>query len=248
MKLFTAWNSEITTLASCALISNIRPALPDHSEALVYERTPHPRFHVSPLTPEEVARHIAQALQSWVQGPRKVSVEATPPGLQEGRFTRVQVTCSGCSVQKIPIYEVNVVVEKPWFNLYRLWDENRLGLMAFESFKATIRLRAEDVQSRLADAKGLRDAQVQFTDEKIRVRGRYQGFPVGLTAHMVVDHSRYSRVVVVLDRITLAGIPLPGWLLGKASRQILWTYPIPDFPGRILIDRVTIQNGEILIS
>jgi hypothetical protein len=33
MKLFTAWNSEITTLASCALISNIRPAPPDHSAA-----------------------------------------------------------------------------------------------------------------------------------------------------------------------------------------------------------------------
>jgi len=225
-----------------------RYPLPDHSEALVYERTPHPQFHVNPLNPEEAARHIAQALQQWVQGPRKVSVEATPEGLQEGRLTRVQVTCSGCSVQKIPIYEVNLVVEKPWFNLYRLWDENRLGLMAFESLHATIRLRAEDVKSRLADVKGLRDAEVQFADDKVRLRGRYHGIPVGLTAHIVVDNSRYSQVVVILDRITLAGVPLPGWLLGKASRQILWTYPIPDFPGRILVDRIRIQNGEMLIS
>jgi hypothetical protein len=225
-----------------------RYPLPDHSEAVVYERNPHPRFDVHPLNHQELERHIAQALRTWVQGPLAVKTESVPASLQEGRLTRVTITCDACSVQKIPLRDIRVVVEKPWFNLYRLWDEDRLGLMAFESLKAGVRVKAEDVQMRLTDVKGLKDASVQFADDKIRVRGRYQGIPVGLSAHIVVDHSRYSRVVVVLDRITLAGLPLPGWLLGKASRQILWTYPIPDFPGKILIDRVVIRNGEILIS
>ena len=225
-----------------------RYPLPDHSEAIVYERNPHPRFEVSPLNHVELERHIAQALQQWVQGPRVVRVESTPAGLREGRPARVEISCSGCTVQKIPLHEVKVVVEKPWLNLYRLWDENRLGLMAFESLQATIQLRAEDIKVRLANVKGLRDPDVQFADDKIRLSGRYQGIPVGLVAHIVVDNSHYSRVVVILDRIRLGGIPLPGWLLGKASRQILWTYPIPNFPGRILVHHVRIENGEILIS
>jgi len=225
-----------------------RYALPDHREAIVYERNPHPRFQVSSLNHTELERHLAKALQEWVQGPLKVTVEGEPSGLQEGRANRVRILCHDCSVQKIPLHEVEVVVDKPWFNLYRLWDENRLGLMAFESLKPTIQLRAQDVAWRLAGVKGLRDPEVLFAEDKILLRGRYRGIPVGLAAHIVVDNSRYSRVVVVLDRITLAGIPLPGWLLGKASRQILWTYPTPDFPGRILIEHVSIQNGEILTS
>ena len=225
-----------------------RYPLPDLSQAIVYERNPHPRFDVRPLNHQELERHIAEALRTWVQGPLAVKAESVPSGLPEGRLTRVTITCGACSVQKIPLRDVRVVVEKPWFNLYRLWDENRLGLLAFESLKAGVRVKAEDVQTRLADVKGLKDPAVRFADDKIRVQGRYQGVPVGLTAHIVVDPSRYSRVVVVLDRLTVAGIPLPGWLLGKASRQVLWTYPIPDFPGRILIDRVSIRNGEILVS
>lgn len=64
----------------------------------------------------------------------------------------------------------------------------------------------------------------------------------------ILNDSAYSRVDAVLESISLGGIPLPGWLLGKAHRQTLWTYPIPDFPGRLLIHQVTIQNGQILIS
>jgi hypothetical protein len=222
--------------------------LPDHSVALVYERHPHPQFQVAPLNTKELERRIALALHHWVQGDVKVVVEATPAELKEGRLRRVQVTCAPCTYQGARIEKAEVVVEKPWLNLYRLWDENRLGLMAFESLKPTLQVTAADALSKLSAVKGLTNLDVQMVAGKLIVRGHYKGISVAAIAHVSVDNSRYAHLDAILDRISVAGIPLPGWILGKAHHQSLWLYPIPDFPGHILVDQVQIENNAILIS
>jgi hypothetical protein len=222
--------------------------LPDKSTALIYERNPHPPFHVSPLTTCDLERRIADAMHHWVEGNVTVSVEASPTEMQEGRLRRVRVTCSPCSFQGGKVEKAEVVVERPWLNLYRLWDEHRLGLLAFESLKPTLLVKAEDAQSRLAAVKGFEDPQVQMVGGKLRVTARYKGHPVAATVYVTVDNSRYAHLDAILDSFSVEGIPLPGWILGKAHRQSLWLYPIPDFPGKIIVNHVSIENGNFLVS
>jgi len=222
--------------------------MPDNTLVTVYRRDPHLRFHVSPLTRPELERRIALALQHWVQGSLTVSIEATPARLQEGRLDRVRISCGPCWIKGLQVQKAEVIAEKPWLNMYRLWDENRLGLLGFESLKPSLAVTAADIQTRLSDVKGLRDLDVQLADDKIRLHGRFCGIPLGVVAHAVVDNSRYARLEAVVDRISLGGIPFPGWVLGKAYRQPLWLYPIPNFPGRIVVNQVTIDHGILRIS
>jgi hypothetical protein len=178
----------------------------------------------------------------------KVSVEASPAGLREGHLDRVRISCSQCSVQGLPIRDIDVVAEKPWLNLYRLWDENRLGLLAFESLTPSCKVTVEDANSMLSKVKGISRYDVQFVHGEVRAQARFKGIPVGAALHVSLDHSSYPGLEAVLDTITVGGIPLPGWLLGKVHRQTLILYPIPDFPGRILIRHVTTDNGELIIN
>ncbi len=222
--------------------------LPDGSEAVIYRRNPHPQFQVTLRSQAELERRLAHALQRRIQGPLKVSVDAIPAELVEGRLIRVRLTCDMCTINGLQIKRLEVVLEKPWFNLYRLWDEGRLGLLAFESLEPSCIIRAEDVQTLLSEMKGLRGVSVQFNEGYVRVRAHYKNMPIRARAHIVLNTSDYPGLDAVLDTLSLGGVPLPGWLLGKAHRQTLWLYPLPDFPGRILINHVTAQNGEMIIS
>src|SRR5439155_1789622 len=98
--------------------------------------------------------------------------------------------------------------------------------------------------SRLSTIKELRDARVDFAGGRVQVHGRYKGIPVSATASVNLDTTDYAHLDAVLDRITIAGVPLPGWILGKVHRQTLWLYPVPNFPGKILVNQVTIDNGR----
>jgi len=222
--------------------------LPDQSHAILYRRNPHPRFQIEFITREQLAKHIAVALQQWVRGPLAVTVQASPQGLLDGHLDRVQLSCAQCSVKGLPLRQVDVVIEKPWLNLYRLWDENRLGLLAFESLKPSFRIEAADLPPLLAKVRGLTDANVQFKEGRVLVRARYQGIPLAAQAHVLIQVSKYPSLDAILDRISIAHIPLPGWILGKAHYQSLLLYPVPDFPGQILVNHVSIEDGELLIS
>ncbi len=222
--------------------------LPDQSEAIAYERTSHPRFQVQPLNTKEVERRIAQALGQWVQGPLVVSVEALPAELAEGRLQQVRVSCSPCWIQRTRIEKAEVKLQKPWLNLYRLWDEHRPGLLAFESLKPTCEVLQGDLTTRLSLVKELRDARVELSGGKVHVYGRYKGIPVGATVSTTLDNTDYAHLDAVLERVTIAGVPLPGWILGKAHRQTLCLYPVPDFPGQIVVNQIIIDKGRLLIS
>jgi hypothetical protein len=222
--------------------------LPDDAEVIVYHREPHPQFEVSPLTREEIGQRIARALRQWVAGPLAVTVEASSQGLQEGRLERVHVTCTECTVKGLQIHALEIVAVKPWLNLYRLWDENRLGILGFESLKPTGSVAAADTQSLLTTVKGLQAVETQFRDGKIRVHARYRGWRVGATVHLEITNGPNAALNAVLDNVSIAGIPLPGWLLGKAHRQILWLYATPDFAGKILVDHVTLDQGQLRVN
>lgn len=221
--------------------------LPDDSEAIVYGRQ-RPRFRVEGLTREAVAARIAQSLHHWVQGPLTVLVDATPEGLPQGRLEQVLINCKSCSIQGVPIDALTVLVDKPWLNLYRLWDDHTLGLLAFKTLTPTLTLRAEPLQAWLSERHLLENPTVEMADGHLRVAGHAAGIPVAAQAHVEFIPGLYPRLAAVLDAITVAGVHLPGWLIGKAHRQELILYPIPDFPGQIAIGAVILKNGTLTVK
>lgn len=238
-----------TSRAFQALFSiKARFPLPDGSEATIYGRDPHPQFQIDGLSAKSVQRHLTRVLQKWVQGPLTVSVEATPAQLKTGHLERIHLTCSPCLAQGARVEKVDVVIEKPWLNLYRLWDEDRLGLLALESIHPILEIRTEDVQRRLEEVKGLGPVDVQFSDGKVRLRTSWKGIPLGAVVRVDLKTSAYPRLTATLERISLANIPLPGWLLGKAHKQILYLDPAPSFPAHIDIHQVTLEENRLTLS
>ena len=226
-----------------------RHRLPDGSEAIVYRREPHPRFQVRPLNRAEVERRVALAAGRRITGPVKVSAEAAPAELAEGRLRRLRIACGPCEVDGVRVQRMDVIVEKPWINLYRLWDEDRLGLLAFESIQPVLEIKAEDAAARLSKVKGLSRIDVQFSGRRARVRARYREIPAGAVVRLTLDPSApYPSLRATLRTITLGGVPLPGWLLGKTHRQVLPLYPIPSFPGRIQVNSVQLNDGVLKIN
>lgn len=222
--------------------------LPDQTPAVVYGRLTHPQFHVRPLTEAELERRLGLALRYWVDGPLAVKVASTPQGLREGRLDRVVLSCDGCSVKGLAIEHLEVIAEKPWINLYRLWDEGRLGLLAFESLRPSCVVQASGALALLNRVKKIESPEVRFSKGRVEARARYAGIPVRATAEVSVSASRYPGLDAVLKWVWVGGVPLPGWLLGKAHHQTLALYSLPDFPGRILIQNIRIDNNQITIS
>jgi hypothetical protein len=105
-----------------------RYRLPDGSESVLYQRARHPRYDVTPLTLAEIDKRIAQALGRRIRGTITVTAVAQPDQLVEGRFERIRMICSPCRVDGVRVQKLDVTLEKPRLNLYRLWDEGRLGL------------------------------------------------------------------------------------------------------------------------
>src|SRR5256885_6556947 len=132
--------------------------------------------------------------------------------------------------------------------LVRLGDESGWGLAGSELGNPGWDLGQGDLSLWVSTVKEGRDRQGEVAGGKVRVHGRYKGIPVGATAVIDLDNSDYAHVDAVLDYVTIAGIPFPGWMLGKAHRQTLWLYPVPNFPGQILVHQITIDNGRLLLS
>jgi hypothetical protein len=224
-------------------------ALPDGSNVSLYQRDPHPHFDVKPLSTDAVAQHLAHTLRRWVQGPLMISVEATPEGLREGHLGKITATCEDCQVQGVRVPSAKVVITHPWINLYNLWDQDRIGFLAFESVGAKVVLSADELKEPLSKIRGVQGAQVEFTDGKIKVGARLHGIPVRAVVHTdLVLSGDHPYLEAVLDRISIAGVPLPGWIIGKASRQTLWLEPQPSFPGRVLISRVTLDHNQLILE
>ena len=96
----------------------------------------HPIFHVPGLSSNAVASRLTHTLGRWVKGPLKVSVQSTPAGLREGRLDTMAATCTGCQIKGVTVHSFALDINHPWINLYCLWDEDRIGLLAFKSAHA----------------------------------------------------------------------------------------------------------------
>ncbi len=224
-------------------------SLPDQSTVRLYQRAPHPVFQVSPLTTESVSKRLAHTLQRWVQGPIEVSVQASSQGLREGRLSRLTASCSDCVVEGVKVPRLRVVLFKPWLNLYRLWDEDRLGLMALDSIGASLELPAEALETRLSTIKGIEAVRVEFQNGQVIARARWHGLSLQAAVRLeLVLAGPHPHLKATLKSVRLAGVPLPGWVLGKASRQRLWFDPQPSFPGRILLSRIQLQNNTLTVE
>lgn len=223
--------------------------LPDKSQVVVYQRLAHPHFDVTPRTPEAVASRLTHTLKRWVQGPLKVSVRSTPQGLVDGHLEEITASCEGCQVQGVTVPSATLVVTKPWLNLYNLWDQDRIGFLAFESVGARLVLSADALREPLSKVRGVQDAHVEFADGKIRVRAKVRGIRVGAVAHTdLVLSGKHPYVDATLDWISIASIPIPGWIIGKAYRQTLWLEPQPSFPGWVRISHLTLDNQQLILQ
>ena len=67
--------------------------------------------------------------------------------------------------------------------------------------------------------------------------GRFHGVPIAVVARPDIILTGHPRAEATLERISIAGIPLPGWIIGKAYRQTLWLEPQPSFPGRVDVSK-----------
>ena len=75
------------------------------------------------------------------------------------------------------VRSVTLMLSKPWINLYRLWDEDRIGLLAFDSASAKLIVTADAVRAPLLKVRGITDPQVDFSGGKIKIHARFNGFP-----------------------------------------------------------------------
>lgn len=222
-------------------------SLPDGSETTIYQRDAHHVFDVRPVTKPLIEKRLYKALQQQIAGAFTIDLEGTQDEFQKGRAVRARIRGGPWILRDLPIAQAEVVLTKPWFNLYRLWDENQLGLLAFESIKPTVQINAVDVQNLLAKkVKGLEDIHVNFTGGKVQVRARFHGLPLGATARVEIESSPPCLVATV-STLKAAGIPVPGWLFGKIHRQTVPLDPIPSFPGHILIQQVVLENDVLKI-
>jgi len=226
----------------------VRYTLLDNSHVTIYQRIPHPRFDIPSLSSDAVAQRLTHSLARWVSGPLRVAVQSTPSGLREGRLERIIATCENCQVQGMTVHALELDIRRPWVNLYRLWDEDKIGLLAFESAHARLVLTEKDVIVPLSKIKGVTDPQVEFIDGKIKVRAHVHGIPVKAVVYPDILLIGQRRASATLETISLGGIPLPGWVIGTAHHQTLWFDPQPSFPGKILETRVSADHQKLILE
>ncbi len=222
--------------------------LPDQSHVLIYQRSPHPHFELPGVTAESVARRLSRIFSRWVKGPLYVTVHAERREMREGRLEQILASCKGCQIQGVTVPEIDVLMESPWINLYRLWDENAIGLLAFDSIHARVRITEAELAAPLAKVRGFSDARVELMDGKIKVSGKFHGIPVAAVACPYIILTGHPRAEAILERIYIAGIPLPGWIIGKAYHQTLWFEPQPSFPGRVDVSKITVQEHQLILE
>jgi len=222
--------------------------LVDGSNVMVYQRDPHPHFDVKPLSNAAVAERLTHTLRRWVQGPLTIQVEATPAGLREGHLEKITARCEGCQVQGVTVQSAQLVMVKPWINLYSLWDMDRIGLLAFESVGTHLVVTADEAAAPLSRIQGVKDAQVDFSDGRIHVGARIHGIPVRAVARAEIILTGHPCARATLETVSIAGIPLPGWIIGKASRQTLWLDPQPSFPGRVAVSRISLEHNQLVLE
>lgn len=234
--------------AFSALYSSIgRFPLPDGSEAVVYKRDPAHAFQVGPLTKGDLQKRLLHIVHNDIQGPQELRLDGDAGQWRRGRFPHIHLEGRSCVIRGLPVTRYELEANDLWLNLYRVWDEQKLGLLAFSSLEPRLEIQAGDVEVVLQQrAKGLKEVHVHFDKGHILLGGRWRSLRLSLRGHVEVLPGR--DLVAVTDSVSVGAIALPGWFFGKLSRYAVPLYPIPSFPGRILIHQVRLDQDRMEVN
>ncbi|MGC3979760.1 MAG: hypothetical protein QM808_00690 [Steroidobacteraceae bacterium] len=224
-----------------------RLPLPDGSEASIRQRDADHVFRIDNLTQQELEQRLHDSLGTLIEGPLNVAITGTPDQWQRGRIASVTISGGPWRIRGMPIAAGEIVLREARFNLYQLWDHQQLGLVGFETLLPRITLHADDLIAHLQKkARHLHNVALRFDDGHLLVSATYSGIPV--TVDLALTMQTQPHVLIAqLKQLRIAGIPLPGWLLGKSSRQRVSLDPVPAFPGRIDIASLQMTGDALTI-
>lgn len=221
-----------------------RFGLPDGSEATIYARNREPHFRV-PTTRQALERQMTKVLSKFVKGPLSVRIEGSPAQWREGRFQEIRISGGPWMVRGLPVAAADIRFFEAWVNLYQLFDHAQPGLLAFKRLEPRVRLTSTDLQNLLKDrVKKLENVQVTFLPRGLEVRATYKGTPMVVAADLFVDLDLIAR----FTKIQIGKVPISPWMLGKLRTYTVPLNPIPSFPGRLDIGRVTFDGETLQIA
>ena len=97
-----------------------------------------------------------------------------------------------------------------------------------------------------ARVKGLESAEATL-DETVQARGKLRGVPVSAEAAVSLD--RDARELTVEARgASVAGVPLPLWILGALRSYTLGLDPDPELPFEIRLSGLRVADGRLVVG
>lgn len=230
--------------------------LPDGSTCQLFQRSP-TVFHLPDLSLSALERRVAALLPatfhlqvSGEQRDRSLSVkaEATTEELRQGRLRRLIIEGRSLVIKKIPIASLRLELEDVLLNLYRLWDEGEISLLSVRAIHPTIQVNWADLTERVRQkVTDLESLKAYGTGQEWTIEGRYKGVPVEVhgSGRLV---SQGQQMVWRVNRVRLAGCPLPTFLLGDYRQQRVLLTPTSSFPITLKIHAIEITKDHLLIS
>lgn len=115
-----------------------RFSLPDGSEALLYRRNPAVVFQGVPVTHRSLHARLVDIFHDQIRGPLILSFTGTPEDWRRGRFPGMVIEGQSCNINGLPVSRLRVEATSLWLNLYRVWGQKRLGLLAVSSLQPSV--------------------------------------------------------------------------------------------------------------
>lgn len=230
--------------------------LPDGSHCQLFRREPRV-FRIPDLSLKALEHQLQQRLPTAFhidptaahEGPLiTVHAEASLEELRRGRIRRLTLAGRSVRIRKTPIADFQLEVDDVWLNLYRLWDHGELALLSVGTLRPTVHINPTDLARRLTGkVKGLEALRLSGEGSSWTIEGRYRGFPVVVqgSARLMTDmHQMVWRV----DHASLAGWPLPVWLLGDYRTQRIPLTPTASFPITLHLHHIEWTHDHLRIS
>lgn len=236
-----------------------RYPLPDQSEALLFRRREVAGDLPASAMLQNVETGLAGLLAAYVRDAASLTVTVTPasePETQRGRLQSVRVQAKQARLgdfQHKPFgvrcEDLDVEVGPVAFD-WEAWQAGRLLLYDVGGLTVhRLRLEAGQVNDDLAgSADDLRNLRLDFASG--RVAAQWQGRPraaVNVALAVVPDPQTpdAENLRFDLQAATLAGLPLPGWLLQPWVEDFNPLFKLAGFPGKIRLGRLRAQDHAL---
>ncbi len=217
--------------------------LPDGSQGLLLHASPKPQnipfdglFNLE-LGEFQMPNVVAQ----------KVSFKAVPLSPAQtavGRLKELDFACASLSYKDFTIENVSLRFIQPQLNVPLFLESQEIQLIGLARLQPRVTLNADTLLAYIAKkAKFLRETEVDFEKEKIKLKTKASGVPLTLQASVWVQgDALHTR----LDSLTVAGIPLPSFLLQSVTNRTVALTPNDEIP--FYLDIHSIQGkGKTLV-